>query len=74
MRREMGSGEEGHGAREEVRATPDVVMHETVAVLLVSELLERVGPEDVAHKAVRRRLTEAVDLFDPISTHQFCCP
>lgn len=40
-------------------------MHEPVAVLLVSELFERVGPEDVAHEAVRRGLTEAVDLLDP---------
>lgn len=39
-----------------------MVVDEALRVLLVAELLERVGPQDVAHEAVRRRLAEAVDL------------
>ena len=49
-------------AREEVGAASDVVVDEALRVLLVAELLKRVGPQDVAHEAVRRRLAEAVDL------------
>lgn len=39
-----------------------MVVHKAFVVLLVAKLFERVGPEDVAHQSVRRRLAETVDL------------
>ena len=52
----------GGRIREEVGATPNVVMDKVFAGLLLTKLFERVGPEYVAHKTMRGGLTEAVDL------------
>lgn len=49
-------------AREEIRAPADVVVHEAVRRLLRPEILYGVGPEDVTHKSLRRRLAEAIKL------------
>lgn len=55
-------GKEEENARKEVGATADMVVHKAFVVLLVAKLFERVGPQDVAHQSVRRRLAETVDL------------
>jgi hypothetical protein len=50
------------GIREEVRATPDVVVNEVFPGLLLSELFQRIRPENVAHEAMSWRFAETVDL------------
>lgn len=48
--------------REEVRAAADMVVDKVLGgILLVSKVLERVRPENVAHEAVGGGLPEAVD-------------
>lgn len=46
----------------EVGAAAHGVVCEMLLALLVAEVLQRVGPEQVAHGPVRRRLLEAVQL------------
>lgn len=46
----------------EVGATPHGVVWKVFGVLLVAKVLERVGPEQVAHGTERRRLLEPVQL------------
>lgn len=48
--------------REEEGTSSDVVVDEPIRVLLVPKLLQWIGPEDVAHETMRRRLPEPVDL------------
>lgn len=48
--------------REEIRASTDVVVYKEIVGLLLSKLLKRVGPEDVAHEAVRRWFSETINL------------
>ena len=45
---------------EEVRASSHMVVHEILLRLLLSEFFKRVGPENVAHQAMSRWLSEAV--------------
>ena len=52
----------GGWVREEVGASADVVVHEILGCLLLSKLLEWIGPEDVAHKSLGWWFAEAVDL------------
>lgn len=61
--------EEGAGGRvgEEVGASSHVVVDEILRRLLLAEIFQRVGPQDVAHQPMRRRLAEAVNLFPSIS-------
>ncbi len=56
--------EEGACGRvgEEVGASSDVIMHEILGRLLLTEIFERIGPEDVAHQPVRGRLSESINL------------
>lgn len=49
-----------------------MVVYEEVVRLFLSELLERVGPQDVAHEAVCRWFAEPVDLKEsamPTTVH-----
>lgn len=39
-----------------------MVVQEVIVGLFLAEVLERVGPEDVAHEALGRRFPEAIDL------------
>ena len=39
-----------------------MVVHEIFVGFLLPEIFEGVGPEDVAHQALRRWLTETIDL------------
>jgi hypothetical protein len=48
--------------RKEVRATADVIMHEKIVRLLLPELFERVGPQNVAHQTMGGWLAETVNL------------
>jgi hypothetical protein len=48
--------------REKVRASSNVVVQEIVAGLLLAKIFKRVGPKDITHKALGRRLTETVNL------------
>jgi hypothetical protein len=50
------------GIREKVRAASNVVVDEEIIRLLLPELLERVGPEDVAHQAVCGWFAETINL------------
>lgn len=52
----------GGGIREEVRASTNVVVYEEIIRLLLSKLFEWIGPENVAHQAMRRWLSETVNL------------
>ena len=47
---------------EEVGASAYVVVHEVLGCLLLAELFEWVGPEDVAHESLGWWLAETVDL------------
>lgn len=57
--------QEGAGGRvrEEVRATSDMVVQEVVAGLFLTKVFEGIGPEDVAHETLRRRLAETINAF-----------
>jgi hypothetical protein len=46
----------------EIGASPDRIVGEVLGVLLVAEVLQRVGPQQVAHRAERGRLLEPVQL------------
>lgn len=48
--------------REEVGTAPNVVVDEILSCLLLAKLFQRVSPQNVAHKAMGRRLLEAVNL------------
>ncbi len=50
------------GVGVEVGAPPHRVVREVFRVLLVAEVLQRVGPQQVAHGAERRGLLEAIEL------------
>jgi hypothetical protein len=50
------------GVREKVRASSDMVVDEEVVGLLLSKLLERVGPENITHQAVRGWFPETINL------------
>lgn len=50
------------GVREEIGAASDAVVNKIFACLFLPELLKRVGPEDVTHQAVGRRLPKAINL------------
>lgn len=39
-----------------------MIMDESLRVLLVSEFLKRIGPEDITHQSMSRRFSESVDL------------
>lgn len=52
------------GVREEVRTSSYVVVNEELLRLLLAEFFERICPENIAHKAVGWRFTEAVDRLD----------
>lgn len=52
----------GSWVGEEVGASADVVVDEILGGLLLAELLEWVGPEDIAHESLSRWLAETVDL------------
>lgn len=49
-------------SREEVRAASDVVMDKAFVGLLLTEIFNRVRPENVAHETLSGRLTEAINL------------
>lgn len=55
-------GQSTGDAREEIRASTDVIMQEAICRLLCSKILCGIGPQDVAHEALRGRFAEAVDL------------
>ena len=48
--------------REKVGATSNVVVHEEIVCFLLSKFFERIGPQDVAHKAVGGRFAESINL------------
>jgi hypothetical protein len=52
----------GGGVREEVTAASDVIVYKELLRFLLSELFQRVRPENVAHEAVGWRLAKAVNL------------
>ena len=54
----------GRRIREEVRTTSDVVVKEVVAGFLLTEVLERVCPEDIAHQTLCGGLPEPVNLVN----------
>ena len=56
--------QEGTGGRvrEEVRASPNMIMNEVLGRLLLPKVLQRVGPQDVTHQSVSGRLAESVNL------------
>ena len=56
------------GVTEEVRASTDVVVHEVFLCLLLTELLQRICPKNVAHEAVCRRLPEAIERLDVLES------
>jgi hypothetical protein len=49
-------------SREEVGATPNVIMDEAFIHFLLPEIFYWIRPQDVAHQPVRRGLAESVDL------------
>ena len=51
-----------YNIREEVRASSYVVVDKAVRRLLLTEVFDRVGPENVAHETLRRGLAEPVNL------------
>lgn len=44
-----------------------MVVDEEVIGLLLSKFFKRIGPQDVAHKAMRRWFAEAVDLIQSVT-------
>jgi hypothetical protein len=52
----------GSRIREEVGTSSDMVVDEEVVRLLLAKLFQRVSPENVAHQAVGRGLSESVNL------------
>ena len=62
--------EKGAGGRigEEIGAAPDVVVHKEFRCLLLAELLQWVGPEDIAHEAMSRWLAESINLQESVKT------
>lgn len=59
------------GIGEEVGASSDMVVNEEFRCLFLTELLERIGPEDVAHQAMGWWFSEAVNLL-PLALCQIC--
>lgn len=49
-------------SRKEETAASDVIVHETLCRLFIAEILDWVGPKDIAHEARGRRFSEPVDL------------
>lgn len=50
------------GIRKEVRASADVVVNKEVVGLLLTEFLEGISPENIAHEAVGGWLAETINL------------
>lgn len=53
---------------EEIRASSNTVVDEIVCSFLLPKFLQRIGPQDIAHETMSRRLTEAINLFPRFRT------
>lgn len=51
-------------SRKEIRTTSNMIVDEAILILLVAELFQRIGPQQVTHEPMCWRLSESVDLLD----------